>query len=311
LGRGTKILLQLKEDQLEYLEERKLKDLVKKHSEFISYPISLWTEKTTEKEVSDDEDEDKEEKDEEEGKIEEIKDDDEKDKAKKKKKVIVWQNALLKSGSLPMKSNVIVKTLNRLLLEWVSSPLIKVFTLLLPVQVKEVSHEWSLINKQKPIWMRAPDQITKEEYAAFYKSLTNDWEEHLAVKHFSVEGQVMWRHPASRWSYLCSEVYCFTRQGSDRVLTGVLLALQLEFKSVLFVPKRAPFDMFDGRKKQNNIKLYVRRVFIMDNCEEIIPEYLGFVKGIVDSEDLPLNISREMLQQNKILKVCFSLYFIS
>jgi molecular chaperone HtpG len=218
LNVGTKIVLHMKEDCMEYIKDNKIKEIVKTHSEYITYPINIWETKTITKEVPDDSVDVDEVTEFTEGGVETVEED-------------------AKAPEQKMKS------------------------------VEEVVSEWKQLNTQKPLWQMKPEDVSEEEYGSFYKSLTNDWDTHLAVKHFSAEGQV-------------------------------------EYKSLLYIPKRAPFDMFNKTSmKKNNIKLYVKRVFIMDKFEELLPEWLGFVSGVVDSDDLPLNVSREMLQQNKILKV--------
>jgi len=220
LKRGTAIILYLKSDMTSYFEESEIRKLIKKHNQFIDFPIYLQTIKT--RTVDDDTE--------------------------------VIETTVDSAVDKTEESSVNVEDVD---------------STEVPVKKtkEETYNEWECINKEKPIWTRNAKDVTQEEYASFYKAITNDYDEHLDVSHFSVEGQI-------------------------------------EFKGILYVPKKAPFDMFDSAmKKPNNIKLYVRRVFITDNCEELVPEYLRFIKGVIDSEDLPLNISRETLQQNKIMKV--------
>ena len=268
IGRGTKVILYLKDECVEFLEERKLKDLIKKHSEFISFPIELWIEKTTEKEVDDDEDDEKKEEEKKDEKKDEEKKDEEKKEGEEKKDEEKKEGEEKKDEEKKDEEGPKVEDTKEEKKEKKKK------------KIKEVTHEFERVNNTKPIWLRKKEEVTKEEYANFYKSITNDWEDHLACIHFTMEGH-------------------------------------LEIKGILFVPKRAPFDLFEANKKKTNIKLYVRRVFIMDDCDELIPEYLGFIKGVIDSDDLPLNISRESLQQNKILKAikksitkkCIELFF--
>ena len=218
LKRGTVIILDLKDDMLMYLEENEIKKLIKKHNQFIDYPIYLQTIKTR----------------------------------------TINDNENIEKNDI---ENNIEETNNEVKVEDVEDDNEK------PSTKTETYNDWEYINQEKPLWTRNSKDIKHEDYASFYKTISGDYDEHLEVSHFSVEGQ-------------------------------------LEFKGLIFIPKKAPFDLFEnGVKKANNIKLYVRRVFISDNCEDIIPEYLRFVKGVIDSEDLPLNISRETLQQNKIMKV--------
>merc|ERR1712050_246897 len=132
---------------------------------------------------------------------------------------------------------------------------------------KKTVFEWEQVNTQKAILLRAKEEVTEEEYTEFYKSISKDYLDPLAYTHFNAEGVI-------------------------------------EFKSILFLPKKAPFDMMDNYwTKKSEVKLFVRRVLVADKFEELLPRYLGFVRGVVDSDDLPLNVSREQLQQNKIMKV--------
>jgi molecular chaperone HtpG len=225
VARGTIIMLYLKDDMLEYLEENTVINLIKKHNQFIEFPIYVETEKTREVEVEiksdkkEDDDIVEEDGDVEEGKAIEVDDNDNEEKPEEK-----------------------------------------------PTTITEKYTEYEQINKEKPLWSRNSKEITEDEYTQFYKSFTGDYDNYLDVTHFNVEGQV-------------------------------------EYKGLLFVPKRAPHDLFDNTQKKSQIKLYVKKVFITDNCDDIVPDYLKFVKGIVESDDVPLNISREMLQQNKVMKV--------
>uniref|UniRef100_A0A3B4DMN8 Endoplasmin n=1 Tax=Pygocentrus nattereri TaxID=42514 RepID=A0A3B4DMN8_PYGNA len=219
LGRGTTITLVLKEEASDYLELETIKNLVRKYSQFINFPIYVWSSKTETVEEPIDEEEAEAEKDTTEDEAEVEEEDEEKDKPKTKK-------------------------------------------------VEKTVWDWELMNDIKPIWQRPAKEVEEDEYRAFYKTFSRDTEEPMSHIHFTAEGEVT-------------------------------------FKSILFVPASAPRGLFDeyGSKKNDFIKLFVRRVFITDDFHDMMPKYLNFVKGVVDSDDLPLNVSRETLQQHKLLKV--------
>eukprot|EP00741_Cyanophora_paradoxa_P019120 tig00021126_g18461.t1 len=239
LGRGTKIMLHLKEDANEYIQEDKLKELVKRYSEFINFPIYLHTSKEVEVEVPDEEAEKEAEEKKEEADTEKKEGDEEKKEGDEEKKD--EEEAEVSDVDEEKKPKT--------------------------KKVKETKWEWTQLNDVKAIWTRDPKDITEEEYTNFYKTVSKNFDEPLGHIHFKAEGEV-------------------------------------EFKALLFLPGRAPADLFDNyNEKSTALKLFVRRVFITDEFDDLMPKYLKFITGIVDSDDLPLNVSREMLQQHKMLKV--------
>lgn len=215
LGRGTRVTLHLKDDAAEYVEQDKIKNLVKKYSEFIQYPIKLFLSKEIRKEVEEEETP-KEETEKPDDEVE-IKDEGEESTKEDEKK----------------------------------EPKTKTVT--------EQVWEWETINEIKAIWLRDKTQISDEEYENFYKTITKDHEAPLTHTHFTAEGEI-------------------------------------DFKAILFIPGQAPYDLFENYYgKSAALKLYVKRVLITEEFEELMPRYLNFIKGVVDSDDLPLNVSREAL----------------
>ena len=239
LIRGTRIELFMKDDAKEYMDVDRCKDIIKKHSQYISYPIRVETEKTKEEEIEVEE-------------SSEVKNED-------NSEVKNEENSELKQ-STEMEG---IKTENdEVIIEDEKKESPKKKTEKITTHYKEFEQ----VNDQLPLWVRPSSEITTEEYQKFYRSMTGDYGDCLTYKHFSTEGA-------------------------------------LNFKSILFIPSCAPMNLFHMDRKRKDIKLYVKRVFITDDCEELVPQWLGFIKGVVDSEDIPLNVSRELLQQNKYMKM--------
>jgi len=231
LGRGTEITLFLKEDAGEFLDQNRLEELIKRYSEFITFPIELYKSKTETVEVEDDDDDDDDEaEDAAEGEgDEEKKDDDDLE--------VADEDEYSEDDDSAPKTEEVTK--------W----------------------SWERVNIQAAIWSRDTKDVSDEEYKSFYKSFSKDYEDPATWIHFKAEGEV-------------------------------------EFKSILFIPSVAPHDMYDNYyQKAAQLRLYVRKVLITDEFEELVPRYLNFLRGVVDSDDLPLNVSRETLQQHKVLKV--------
>jgi len=277
LKRGSRIVLHVKSDQLDYLEDSKITEIVKKHSEFITYPIYLLKKTKVKKpveesnKVSKDEsvnepkdesvDEPKDESVNEsvDEPLEESKDESVDEPIEESNKVSKDETAdepKDESNKVQPKEEVTVDSDSDLESENGESKAS------LTEETTEIVYE--KLNSES-IWMKSPSEVSQDEHERFYKSISSDYEVHQKVKHFKAEGN-------------------------------------LEFSSILYIPKRAPHDMFEKKNDRSNIKLYVKKVLITDNCPDLYPEYFNFIKGVVDCPDLQLNASRELLQQSKVTK---------